>query len=153
MKVVLRDDVDSLGVKGDLVDVANGYARNYLVPRGLAIRATKGIVQQASAMRRNRDARGQRERNAAQELANRLTTARIEVGARAGEAGKLFGSVTTADIADALTAQTGVTIDRRMLVLDEPIKELGPHEVPAKLHTDVTVTVMVEVVADGKSHR
>jgi large subunit ribosomal protein L9 len=148
VKVVLRADVETLGKKGDLVDVADGYARNYLVPRGLAMRATKGVVEQAAAMRRNRDAREGREREAAQELAGRLASSRIEVKARAGEAGKLFGSVTTADIVDALAAQTGVTVDRRALQLDDAIKELGAHDVPARLHADVTANIGVDVVAE-----
>ena len=148
MKVVLRSDVDTLGEKGDIVDVADGYARNYLVPRGLAMRATKGVVDQAASMRRNRDAKVARDREAAQALAAQLTAIRVEVRARAGEGGRLFGSVTNADIADAIAAQTGVTIDRRSLQLDEPIKELGPHELGAKLHADVTVTVGIDVVAE-----
>ena len=148
MKVVLRSDVDTLGEKGDIVDVADGYARNYLVPRGLAMRATKGVVDQAASMRRNRDAKVARDREAAQALAAQLTVTRVEVRARAGEGGRLFGSVTNADIADAIAAQTGVTIDRRSLQLDEPIKELGPHELGAKLHADVTVTIGVDVVAE-----
>src|SRR5215467_4853082 len=102
MKVVLREDVETLGRKGDLLDVADGYARNYLVPRGLAIKATKGVVAQADAMRRNREAREVRERGAAEELAGRLSTGPVPVGARAGEGGKLFGSVTSADIAAAI---------------------------------------------------
>ena len=102
MKVVLREDVESLGNKGDLLDVADGYARNYLVPRGLAMKATKGGIQQAEAMRRNRAAQDARDREAAEELAGRLTGARIEIGARSGEGGKLFGSVTNADVASAV---------------------------------------------------
>jgi large subunit ribosomal protein L9 len=148
MKVVLRSDVEKLGEKGDIVDVADGYARNYLVPRGLAMRATKGVVDQAAAMRRNRDAKVARDREAAQALAAQLTATRVEVKARAGEGGRLFGSVTNADIADAIAVQTGVAIDRRSLQLDEPIKELGPHELGAKLHADVTVTIGVDVVAE-----
>jgi large subunit ribosomal protein L9 len=148
MKIVLRSDVEKLGEKGDIVDVADGYARNYLVPRGLAMRATKGVVDQAAAMRRSRDAKTARDRDGAQALAAQLTATRIEVKARAGEGGRLFGSVTNADIADAISAQTGVTIDRRSLQLDEPIKELGPHELAAKLHADVTVTVGIDVVAE-----
>jgi large subunit ribosomal protein L9 len=147
MKVVLRSDVEKLGEKGDIVDVADGYARNYLVPRGIAMRATKGVVDQAAAMRRNREAKVARDREAAQALAAQLTATRVEVKARAGEGGRLFGSVTNADIADAIAAQTGVAIDRRSLLLDEPIKELGPHELGAKLHADVTVTVGIDVVA------
>ncbi len=148
MKVVLRSDVEKLGEKGDIVEVADGYARNYLVPRGLAMRATKGVVDQAAAMRRSRDAKTARDREAAQALAAQLTANRVQVTARAGEGGRLFGSVTNADIAAAIAAQTGVTIDRRSLQLDEPIKELGPHELPAKLHADVTVTIGIDVVAE-----
>src|ERR1700674_609998 len=112
MKIVLRADVEHVGHKGDIVDVADGYARNFLVPRGLALRATSGIQKQADAMRRARDARDRREREAAQAIADQLTpTIRIE--ARAGEGGRLFGSVTSADIATAVQSQLGVQVERR----------------------------------------
>lgn len=146
MKVVLRDDVADLGVKGDLVDVADGYARNFLVPRGLALRATKGVVKQAEAMRRNREARNIREREGAQALAGRLAGGAIEITARAGEGGKLFGSVTAADIAEAITVRLGVDIDRRLVDLAEPIKELGEHSVVLRLHAEVSPEVTVAVV-------
>ena len=148
MKVVLREDVDKLGRKGDLLEVADGYARNYLVPRGLAIVATKGVVNQATAMRRNRQIRDDRDKEAAQELATRLTTSPIRVTARAGEGGKLFGSVTSADIAAAVKEQTKVEIDRRKITLAEPLKELGPAEVPVSLHAEVTVALAIEVIAE-----
>jgi len=148
VNVVLRTDVENLGKKGDLLTVADGYARNYLVPRGLALQATKGAIKQAEAMRRNREAREARDRAGAQELAARLTGAALRVPARAGEGGKLFGSVTAADIAEAITAQTGVELDRRKITLAEPIKELGTIEVPVKLHADVAVTLSVEIVAE-----
>jgi large subunit ribosomal protein L9 len=148
VKVVLREDVEKLGRKGDLLEVADGYARNYLVPRGLAIVATKGVVQQASSMRRNRQLRDDRDKEAAQELATRLTTSPVQVTARAGEGGKLFGSVTSADIAAAVQAQTKVEIDRRKITLAEPLKELGSAEVPVQLHTDVTAILVIEVVAE-----
>ena len=147
MRVVLREDVDNLGRKGDLLDVADGYARNFLVPRGLAIKATRGVVQQAEAMRRNREVREVRDRSHATELAQRLSTTRIEVKARAGEGGKLFGSVTSGDIAEAVLAQTEVELDRRKISLAEPLKELGTVEVPVQLHTDVEATLTIEVVA------
>src|SRR5262245_32619378 len=148
MKVVLREDVETLGRKGDLLEVADGYARNYLVPRGLAIVATKGVVNQAAAMRRNRQLRDDRDREAAQEIATRLTGTPITITARAGEAGKLFGSVTAADIVAAVKAQTNVEIDRRKLELPEPLKELGTAEVPAQLHSEVTVQLSIEVTAE-----
>ena len=147
MKIVLRDDVENLGHKGDVVDVADGYARNYLVPRGLAMKATKGVVAQAEAMRRNRAAKEARDVEAAQTQAAALQGARIEIPARAGEGGKLFGSVTSSDIADAIQAQRGIEVDRRRVGLDEPVKELGEVDVQVKLHTDVAATVTVVVVA------
>lgn len=148
MKIVLRADVDTLGNKGDLIDVSDGYARNYLVPRGLAIRATKGVVEQAEAMRRNRAARDARDREAAQAVADQLTGRRIEITARAGEGGRLFGSVTNNDVATAVQAQVGIEIDRRHLSMAEPLKELGPTEVPLRLHPEVEVALQVEVVAE-----
>jgi large subunit ribosomal protein L9 len=148
VRVVLRDDVENVGRKGDLIEVTDGFARNYLVPRGLAIKATKGVVQQAEAMRRNREAREARDREAAQALADQLTGRRIELRARAGEGGRLFGSVSATDVADAVRAQTGVEVDRRKTQLAEPLKELGTVEVPVKLHADVEVTVTVDVVAE-----
>jgi len=147
MKVVLRADVEHLGQKGDLVDVADGYARNFLVPRGLALRATSGIQKQADAMRRNRDARDRREREAAQAIADQLDAPIIQIPARAGEGGRLFGSVTSADIAAAVQSQIGIEVDRRHIALDEPLKELGVTELPVRLHPDVTATLRVEVVA------
>jgi large subunit ribosomal protein L9 len=148
VRVVLRDDVENVGRKGDLIEVADGFARNYLVPRGLAMKATRGVVQQAQAMRRNREAREARDREAAQGVADQLADRRIQVRARAGEGGRLFGSVTAADIVEAVRAQTGIELDRRNAQLAEPLKELGAAEVPVKLHTDVDVTLAVDVVAE-----
>lgn len=147
MKIVLRSDVATLGRRGDLVDVADGYARNFLVPRGLAIAATKGSVRQAEAMTRARSVRDVRDREGATATKNQLESARVTITARAGEGGRLFGSVTSADVADAVTAQIRVDLDRRKLALDEPIKSLGVHSVPVRLHADVTATLTVEVVA------
>ncbi|MGH9025867.1 MAG: 50S ribosomal protein L9 [Acidimicrobiia bacterium] len=148
MKVLLREDVETLGKKGDLLDVADGYARNYLVPKGLAIKASKGAVKQAEAMRRNREARDERERAAAEEVRARLDGQRFRIGARAGEGGRLFGSVTNADVAEAVGAQAGVQLDRRDIDLTEPLKELGEVEVPVKLHEGVLATLTVEVAAE-----
>ncbi len=148
MKIVLREDVDTLGHKGDLLEVADGYARNFLVPRGLAFQATRGAVKQAEAMRRNREVRDTRDRDAAQALAAQLSGARVEVKARAGEGGKLFGSVTNADVAAAVTAQTGVELDRRKIDLAEPLKVLGPAELSLRLHPDVVAVLQVEVIAE-----
>lgn len=146
MKIVLRADVDNLGKKGDLVEVADGYARNYLVPKGLALRATPGVQKQADAMRRNRDARDRRDREAAEALASQFSGRTVTVTARAGEGGKLFGSVTASDIAEAVQAQFGVEVDRRRIELDEPLKELGATELRVRLHSEVVAAVVVEVV-------
>ena len=148
MKVVLRSDVETLGRKGDLLDVSDGYARNYLMPRGLAMRATKGVVRQSESMRRSRVARDARDRDAAQAVADQLGARPIELKVRAGEGGRLFGSVTAIDIADAVQAQAGITIDRRHLSLPEPLKELGPAEVPLRLHPDVEVALAIDVVTE-----
>jgi large subunit ribosomal protein L9 len=147
MRVVLRGDVENLGRKGDMVDVADGFARNYLVPKGLAMKATPGAEKQADAMRRNREAQEVRTRASAEALAAQLAAGTVEIKARAGEGGRLFGSVTTSDIAEAVNGQLGVEIDRRRLDLDEPLKELGVVDVPLRLHPDVQATVRVAVVA------
>ena len=147
MKVVLRADVDNLGNKGDIVDVADGYARNYLVPRGLAVKASPGSQKQADAMRRNREARDSRDREAAQALAAQFEGRTITIKARAGAEGKLFGSVTSVDVADAVQKQTGAEIDRRKINLDEPLKELGGVDLQVRLHTDVLANLHVEVEA------
>ncbi len=148
VKIVLREDIDTLGKKGDLLEVADGYARNYLVPRGLAMKATKGVVAQAESMRRSRDAKESRDRAASQQIAAQLGSQTIQVKARAGEGGKLFGSVTASDVADAVAAQTGIELDRRKVVLAEPIRELGDAEVQVRLPAEVVVAVALAVVAE-----
>ncbi len=148
MKIVLRADVENVGKKGDLCVVADGYARNYLVPRGLAIQATKGVIGQAEAMRRNRGARDTREREAAELIAGRLNGARVTVTARAGEGGKLFGSVTASDVATALSVIALTDIDRRNVTIAEAIKELGEFEVSVRLHEGVIAKATVEVVSE-----
>ena len=149
MKIVLRADVDHVGQKGDVVDVADGYARNFLVPRGLALKASSGSQKQADAMRRNRESRERRDREAAQALAAQFEGRTITIKARAGGEGRLFGSVTAVDIAEAVQSQTGADIDRRKLTLDEPLKELGGADVQVRLHPDVVATIHVEVEAAG----
>jgi len=145
VKVVLRADVDAVGKKGDVLEVADGFARNYLIPKGKAIVATDGVVSQAAAMRRSRDLRDAKDRESAEVVARTLVPAVIRIPAKAGAEGKLFGSVTAADIAGAVQAQTGVDLDRRKLHLDEPIKTLGTHQVVVKLHNDVEFPVTLEV--------
>lgn len=147
MRVILRSDVQGVGNKGDVVEVANGYGRNFLLPRGLAFPATAGSEAQAEGMRRARDVKDAAERAAAEEVAKSLVSSPVTIAARVGADEKLFGSVTTADIAEAVAAQTGVAIDRKQLHLDEPIRTIGTHLVPLKLHANVEFPVTVEVVA------
>lgn len=149
MKLILRSDVERVGKKGDIIDVADGYARNFLLPKGLAMKATDGAVHQASAMRRSRDVKDAKEREAGEQIARQLVPAVIRITARAGTEGRLFGSITAADVVEAVKEQTGIELDRRRLHLDEPIKTLGVHEVPVRLHADVQFRVTVEAVAGG----
>src|SRR5262245_3938485 len=129
MKVILRSDIAKVGKRGDIIDVSDGYARNFLFPKGLAMKATDGAVQQAASMRRARDLRDAQDRSAAEEVARRLVAKVITIPAKAGTEGRLFGSVTAADIVEAVEKQAGVVIDRRKLVLADPIKSLGSHQV------------------------
>ncbi len=147
MKLILRADVDGVGKKGDICDVAAGYGRNFLIPKGLAMVASSGAEQQADSMRRSRDVKDAAARAAAQEIASTLVPAVITISAKAGGEGKLFGSVTTSDVADAIAAQTGLEVDRRQLHLDEPIRTTGTHTVAAKLHAEVEFPVTVEVTS------
>ncbi|MHB1488596.1 MAG: 50S ribosomal protein L9 [Acidimicrobiales bacterium] len=145
MQLVLRSDVAGVGKRGDIVDVSDGYGRNYLLPRGHAIKATAGVQVQANAMRRSRDLKDAKDREGAELVARRLVPTVIRLGARAGAEGKLFGSVTAQDVVDAVTAQAGIELDRRKLLMDEPIKSLGTHEIPVKLHPEVEFRITVEV--------
>lgn len=147
MRIILRSDVSELGKRGDIIEVADGFARNYLVPKGIAIKASDGTQAQAKSMRRARDLRDAQDRSAAEEVATTLVSKVVTVTARAGSEGKLFGSVTATDIASAVESQTGVSIDRRKLEM-EPVKTLGTHAVSVKLHADVQFPITVEVVAE-----
>jgi large subunit ribosomal protein L9 len=146
MRIVLHETVPGLGNRGDLLDVADGYARNSLIPKGLAQQASPGVEAQAAAMKRNWQMRNAKEREAAEEIARVLVSKPIEVSARAGSEGKLFGSVTSADLAEAIEAQTGVLIDRKMIDLGESIRSVGAHSVTVKAHHDVEFPIMVTVV-------
>jgi large subunit ribosomal protein L9 len=145
MKVILQKPVDKLGVPGDVVDVADGYARNYLMPRGLAVKATKGGVKHVDSLKRAHAVRVNAAKAEAYQLAARLTARPVRVSAHAGEEGKLFGSVTASDIAKAIDDQAGVRVDRHDVHLDEPIRSVGTHEVRVHLFPEVDPVVSVEV--------
>jgi len=147
MKIVLRSNVDGLGSRGEVVDVADGYSRNYLIPKGLAMRATPGAEAEAQAMRRVEDLRNEQSRDAANALAQRIGATPMVIAARASEEGRLFGSVSATEIIGA-AAHAGIEIDRRVVQLDEPIKELGDHSVTLVLHPEVNMAISVSVIAD-----
>jgi large subunit ribosomal protein L9 len=150
MEVILREHVDNLGRRGEIVKVANGYARNYLLPRKLALLATEGNKKQIERERVKFDLKELEEQKVAQAVAERMAGVEIEIARKVGETAALYGSVTSGDIADALAAK-GFELDRRKLQLPEPIKKLGEYSVPVKLHRDVTTTLKVRVVAEGGS--
>ncbi len=147
MRVVLRSEVLGVGKRGDILDVADGFARNYLIPRGDAMKANTGTDAQAASMRRVRELRDAREREGAENLAAELAPTVIRVRARAGREGRLFGSVTPADVSEAIADQTGVQVDRRRIELADPIRSLGVHEVPLRLHPEVELRLTVEVAS------
>ncbi len=147
IEVILREDVQSLGKAGALVRVKPGYARNFLLPRGLAYEATEGNKKRSAAETRAREARVAEERGKAQESANRLSGVSVTIAAKSGEGERLFGSVTAQDIADALD-RAGHPIDKRKIELSHPIKQLGEHPVPVRLHADVQAVVRVMVVPE-----
>ena len=147
MKVILSDDVEKLGHKGDVVSVADGYARNYLIPKGFAILASKGALKQAEVMQRARAERAEKEKEEAAGRVATLAASPVYISARAGEDGKLFGSVTKADVARAILDQLEQDIDRHLIRLDEPIRSLGTHSVEIHLHEEVNALVTVEVIS------
>ena len=146
MKLILTQEVDGLGSPGDVVEVKDGYGRNYLVPRGLATRWTRGGQKTIDSIISARGKRAARDEAHAGEIKAKLEGAPVNVQVRAGEAGRLFGAVTTAEIASALEATTGEPVDKRTIVVTNPIKTLGAHQVSVKLHDDVTAAVALNVV-------
>jgi|SRR3954464_9134795 large subunit ribosomal protein L9 len=150
MEVILREHVDNLGRRGEIVKVADGYARNYLLPRKLALLVTDGSRKQIERERGKFEAKEAEEKKAAEAVVERMSNLEIEIARKVGDTQALFGSVTASDIAAALLAK-GFEIDRRKLQLRDPIKKLGEYAVPLKLHLDVTATVKVKVVAEGAS--
>jgi large subunit ribosomal protein L9 len=143
-QLILRADVAGVGKRGDIVDVATGFARNFLLPRGLAMTASQGSVEQAAKMRKSRDLRDAKDREASETIARTLVSTPIKISSKAKD-GKLFGSVTSAQIVDAVEKQTSVKLETRQIHLDEHIKTTGTHSVNVKLHSDVQFAINVEV--------
>ncbi len=147
MKLILTQEVAGLGDAGDVVEVKDGYGRNYLLPRGFAISWTRGGEKQVTQIKRARKVREVRDLSHANEIKQALESLTITLPARAGEAGRLFGSITTADVADAVKAAGGPVLDKRKVDLGSPIKTVGKHSAKVEVHPDVTATVVLEVVA------
>ena len=146
MKLILTQEVTGLGAPGDVVEVKDGYGRNYLVPRGLGIRWTRGAEKTVESIKAARSSRALRGQDHAEEIRAKLEAAPVNVQVRAGESGRLFGAVTVAEIANALSAQTGETIDKRTIAVDHAVRTLGAHQVTVRLHEDVLATVSLNVV-------
>jgi large subunit ribosomal protein L9 len=145
MKILLTQEVRNIGSPGDVVEVADGYARNYLIPRGFAMRATKGTLKQVDTIRRTREVKEIRNLEQAQEIAGRLGALKIRVQAKAGEGGRLFGQVTPAQIAEAIAKAGGPKIDKKRLQLEAPVKSLGAHRAHLRLHPEVEAEIEIEV--------
>jgi large subunit ribosomal protein L9 len=147
MKLILTQEITGLGAPGDVVEVKDGYGRNYLVPRGSAIRWTKGAESQISTIKRARDVREVRDLGHAQEVKAQLEALVVKLAARAGASGRLFGSVTVADVAQAVKAAGGPDVDRRKIEIGNPIKTVGAHPVTIRIHPEVAATVTVDISA------
>lgn len=146
MKVILQADVKKIGKKGDVVDVAEGYGRNYLLPRGLAVEASAGNLRQVAELKKIESSKADRELKEAQKIGAALQDKKVAVSAKVGEGGRLFGSITTQEIAEQLRSQFSVEIDKRKIDVKEPIKTLGSHPLIVKVHPKVHVSLTVEVV-------
>lgn len=146
MKLILTHEVNGLGAPGDVVEVKNGYGRNYLLPRGFAIRWTRGGQKQIDLIQRARSARDIRTLDEAKQVAGRVGALNVRLKQRAGEGGRLFGSVTPADIVDAVKATGGPELDKRRIEIKNPIKSVGNHQVQVRLHPEVSATIKLDVV-------
>lgn len=146
MKVILQQDIDKVGKEGEIVTVADGYARNYLFPRKLAVEAVGGALKNVQMRQALEERRSEKLRAQADQARERLEGKTVQIAARAGTGDRLYGSITAQDIADAIQAKLGVPVDKRKIQLRDPIKSMGTHTVPVKLHRDVSVPISVEVV-------
>jgi large subunit ribosomal protein L9 len=146
MKLILTQEVTGLGAPGDVVEVKDGYGRNYLVPRGLALRWTRGAEKTVESIKSARASRSVRDLDHAEQIKTKLEAQPVSVQVRAGAGGRLFGAVTVSEIAGALADASGEQVDKRTIVVDNPIKSLGSHEVSVKLHDEVSATVALNVI-------
>ena len=147
MKLILTQEVTGLGAPGDVVEVKDGYGRNFLVPRGAAIRWTRGAEKTIESIKKARTARAVRDHDSAEAIKAKLEEAPVQLKVRAGDAGRLFGAVTVTDIAEALSSASGQEVDKRTIAVGNPIKALGAHEVTVRLHDEVSATVALNVIS------
>ncbi|MCU1678852.1 MAG: ribosomal protein [Frankiales bacterium] len=146
MKLILKQQVAGLGDAGDIIEVKDGFGRNYLIPQGFALLATRGVEKDAAAIRKGREVRAVNDLQQAKDIASQLGSMRVQLTAKSGDGGRLFGSVQTDDIAAAVSKAGGPKLDKRLITLNAPIKTLGAHTVTVKIHPEVDATVTVEVV-------
>lgn len=146
MKLILTHEVDNLGTPGDVVDVKDGYGRNFLLPRGFAVRWTRGAAKQIDSLKKSREVREVRDVGRAEEIRAQLEDLEVRLAARAGDSGRLFGAVTVSDLAEAIRSAGGPDVDRRRIQVGQPIKAVGSHDVSVRVHDEVAATVTVEVV-------
>jgi large subunit ribosomal protein L9 len=147
MKLIVTQEVDGLGAPGDVVEVKDGYARNYLVPRGLAIKWTKGAAKQIDTIKKAREVRNVRDVSYAEQIKSQLEALDVRLAAKAGASGRLFGAVSVSDIATAVKSAGGPDVDKRRIVISNPIKSVGAHQITIRVHDDVTATVNLDVAA------
>ena len=147
MKVLLRSDIAGVGRRGDIITVSGGHARNFLLPKGLAIEATEGAITQAEAMRRSRDLREVADRSEAQSIGTTLSQHSFVISAKVGKEGRLFGSVSSGDIVEAISRQTQFTIDRKKVNISTPIRTIGEHTVTVDLFADIKAEIKLQIVA------
>jgi large subunit ribosomal protein L9 len=146
MKLILIADVPELGQKGDVVDVSDGYARNFLLPRNKALKATEGAIRTADDLRRVREETERQARDQAERIATQLVGTRVVLAAQAGDEGKLYGSIGVADVVEGIRKFTGVEVDRKTVVLGQPIRAIGLHEIQVKLHPEVEFPITLDVI-------
>lgn len=146
MKLILTSDVADLGRKGEVVDVSDGYARNFLLPKKKAIKATEGAIRTAEELRRAREEAERQAKEEAERIATQLVGTRVVLAAQAGDEGRLYGSIGVPDVVEGIRKFTGVEVDRKHIVLSAPIREIGLHEVQIKLHTEVEFPITLDVI-------
>lgn len=153
MKVILKQNIKKVGEIGDIVEVSNGFARNFLIPQGKAISYTKGNFKEVEHLKKKELAKKEKELNEAKDLAEKLDNISLEIKVKAGKEGKLFGSITSKDIAEGILSEYNIELDRKKIDLKEPLKKLGIHDIPINLYKDVVPQIKVNLISDSESEQ